>query len=68
MYKDFLLTKNNSTETEVDIDYVTYKKESISIEESQQLKFAIELQKRGYKINIKDNREDVINQIKNVIQ
>lgn len=64
--EDFV--KNNSTETEVDIDYVTYKKESISIEESQQLKFAIELQKRGYKINIKDNREDVINQIKNVIQ
>ena len=64
--EDFI-SKNNVDDL-VDIDYVTYKKESISIEESQQLKFAIELQKRGFKLNIKDKRQEVLNQIKNVIQ
>ena len=56
--------KNNP----VEIDYVTYKKESTSIEESQQLKYAIELSNLGYKVKIKDLRPEVINQIKNILK
>jgi UDPglucose 6-dehydrogenase len=51
----------------VEIDYVTYKKESDSLEESQQLKFAIELKKLGYSILIKDKRFSVLEQIKNIL-
>jgi nucleotide sugar dehydrogenase len=51
----------------VEIDYVTYKKESDSLEESQQLKFAVELKKLGYSILIKDKRPSVIEQVKNIL-
>jgi UDPglucose 6-dehydrogenase len=51
----------------VEIDYVTYKKESDSIEESQQLKFAVELKKLGYSILIKDKRPSVLEQVKNIL-
>ena len=47
------------------MDYVTYKKDSISIEESQQLKYALRLYNKGYRIIIKDEREEVKSQIKN---
>ena len=60
--------ENPDKSKEVEIDYVTYKKESTSIEESQQLAFALELQKLGYKIKLNDNREEVLKQIENVIR
>lgn len=65
--KDFV-KQNPDKSKEVEIDYVTYKKESTSIEESQQLAFALELQKLGYKIKVNDKREEVLKQIKNAIQ
>jgi nucleotide sugar dehydrogenase len=48
-------------------DFVTYKKESTLLEESQQLKFAEELKQLGYIIEIKDNRKEVMDNIKNLI-
>jgi UDPglucose 6-dehydrogenase len=61
--------KNNPDKSiPVDIEYVTFKKESTSIEESQQLKFAIELHKLGYTIKISDSREEVLSQIKSYFQ
>jgi UDP-glucose 6-dehydrogenase len=61
--------KNNPDKSKpVEIDYVTYKKESTIIEESQQLKFAVELHKLGYTIKISDSREEVLSQIKNYFQ
>jgi nucleotide sugar dehydrogenase len=61
--------KNNPDKSKpVEIEYVTYKKESTIIEESQQLKFAIELHKLGYNIKISDSREEVLNQIKSYFQ
>jgi nucleotide sugar dehydrogenase len=51
----------------VKIPFVTYKKESTLIEESQQLKFTIRLKELGYKIKILDQRKEVINQLKGII-
>jgi len=51
----------------VKIDSVTYKPESILIEESQQLKFALKLKELGYKIEILDSRPEVLTQLKNII-
>ena len=44
------------------------KKDSVLIEESQQLLFALELKKRGYKIKILDDRKEVINKIKSLFK
>jgi len=64
--EDFV--KNNPDKTkEVQMEYVTYKKESTLLEESQQLAFALELQKLGYSIKIKDQRMEVLKQLKDVI-
>lgn len=64
--EDFV--KNNSNkEKVVTIDFVTYKKDSILIEESQQLKFAIKLKELGYKVEILDQRQEVLEQLKNII-
>jgi len=65
---EYFKNKNEDVTIPVEIDYVTYKKESVSIEESQQLKFAVELQKNGYKIKINDKRTEVIDSIKNIIK
>lgn len=45
------------------IDFVTYKKDSTIIEESQQLKYALKLKELGYKVEILDQREEVIQQL-----
>jgi len=64
--EDFV--KNNPNKDQVvDIDYVTYKKESTILEESQQLKYAIKLKELGYKIQLLDNRLEVLNQLKNIL-
>jgi UDP-glucose 6-dehydrogenase len=60
--------KNNpNRDIEVEIEYVTYKKDSTIIEESQQLKFAVRLKELGYKIKILDNRNEVTEQLKNIL-
>ena len=63
--QDFV-KKNPDKNKEVVIDFVTYKKDSVILEESQQLLFALELKKLGYKIKILDDRKEVLNQIKSL--
>lgn len=64
--EDFI--KNNPDKNKIiKIDFVTYKKDSTLIEESQQLKFALKLKELGYKVEILDKREEVISQLKNII-
>lgn len=64
--EDFVIN-NPDKSNAVELDYITYKKESTIIEESQQLKFALELKKLGYTIKVKDTREEVMSQIINLI-
>lgn len=64
---DFFKEKNKDKTMSVQLDYITYKKESVSIEESQQLKFAIGLKESGYSVKIKDQRPEVIEQIQGLI-
>jgi UDPglucose 6-dehydrogenase len=60
--------KNNPDKNKVvEVPFITYKKESTIIEESQQLKFAIRLKELGYKIKVLDDRKEVTNQIKNIL-
>jgi nucleotide sugar dehydrogenase len=63
--QDFV--KKNPNPGVVDFEYLTYKKESVLLEESQQLKFALKLQELGYIIKLHDQREEVLSQIKNII-
>lgn len=56
--------KNSDKSSTVILDYVTYKRESISLEESQQLKFYIGLKEMGYNVEILDDRPEVINELK----
>ena len=51
--------KNNPINQPVIFDYLTYKKDSVILEESQRLMFALELQKLGYEVIIKDQRSEV---------
>lgn len=60
--EDFVKNHPNKNEV-VEIEYVTYKKESVSLEESQQLKFAVNLVKEGFIIKIKE-RKLVIDELK----
>lgn len=64
--EDFVKQNPNKEKT-IKIDFVTYKKDSILLEESQQLKFALKLKELGYKIEILDQREEVLNQLKNIL-
>jgi nucleotide sugar dehydrogenase len=67
-YQVELFLKNNPDKTKaIDIEYVTYKKESTLIEESQQLLFAIKLKEHGYKLNLLDERPEVLRQIKSIL-
>lgn len=55
--EDFI--QNNPDKTKpVEIDYITYKKESNLLIESQQYKFALELQNNGYTVVVKDKRKN----------
>ncbi len=64
--EDFLKKHPNKDET-IKIDFVTYKKDSTLIEESQQLKFALRLKELGYTIEILDTRDEVLSQLKHII-
>lgn len=61
--EDFVRNNPDKNNT-VELEYVTYKKESVLLEESQQLKFAEKLIDLGYNVKIIDNREEVIEQLK----
>jgi UDPglucose 6-dehydrogenase len=65
--EDFIKKNPNPENSNVKIDFVTYKKESTLIEESQQLKFAIKLKELGYNIEILDQRQEVLDQLINII-
>lgn len=54
-----IIEQNYNKNEPIEIDYLTYKKESISFEESQQLEFAKRLSELGYKIKLNDEREEI---------
>lgn len=51
--------------SEIVFDYVTYKKDSVLLEESQQLALAVKLAKAGRKVVVKE-RKEVANQLNNL--
>jgi UDPglucose 6-dehydrogenase len=55
--------ENNTTESDIILDCITYKPESVLIEESQKLKFAEKLVEYGYNVTIKE-RKCVIEELK----
>jgi len=59
-----LFIKENDVSTPVHFDYVTYKKESTMLEESQQLELAVMLAKTGYDVTVTE-RPVVIEELKN---
>jgi nucleotide sugar dehydrogenase len=64
--EDFIKNNPDKSKT-IKIDFVTYKKESTLLEESQQLKFVLGLKTLGYNIEILDQREEVLTQLKNIL-
>jgi nucleotide sugar dehydrogenase len=65
--EDFVKRNPDPKNLTVQIDFVTYKKESILLEESQQLKFTQKLKELGYNIDILDKRQEVLNQLKGIL-
>lgn len=60
--------KNNPDKQKpVVFEYLTYKKESVLLTESQQLKFALKLKSLGYNVKISDSRKEVAEQLKHLI-
>lgn len=55
---DFI-SKNTDKNKVIDFDFITYKKESISLEESQRYKFVKALHDLGYRINLLDTRHEM---------
>lgn len=51
--------QNPDTDLPVFLDYITYKPESVIIEESQQLEFALRLSELGYDVKVNDKRPEV---------
>ena len=49
-----------SKEDVIEIEYLTFKKESDSFQESQQLEFAKRLQLEGFRVRVKDEREEIV--------
>lgn len=60
---DHFIKQNADKNIPINFEFLTYKKDSTIIEESQQLKFALKLKELGYKITISDNRKEVLEQI-----
>ena len=58
-----LATKKLKKKEKIQFETVTYKPESVLIEESQQLKYAAELAKKGYSITINE-RQEVVDAVK----
>lgn len=61
---DDFIKQNPNKDNVINVDFVTYKKDSILLEESQQLKFVLKLKELGYQINLLDQRKEVLNQLK----
>lgn len=60
-YQISQIIKNDpNKENVVTLDYITYKKESVMIEESQQFKFALKLIELGYNVEVLDKRPEVV--------
>ena len=57
---------NNPVGSTVNLDYITYKKGSNIIEESQRLLFATKLKELGYKIKVQELTKQLENLIKNL--
>lgn len=51
----------------VEIPYLSYKKDSYLIDQSQQLAYAIALKNLGIKLKILESREEVLNQTKDIL-
>jgi nucleotide sugar dehydrogenase len=64
-YQVELFMRENSIETPIAFDYVTYKPQSTMLVESQQLLFAKELAERGYTVILKE-REVVIERVREI--
>jgi UDPglucose 6-dehydrogenase len=64
--EDFVKKHPNKNQV-IEIEYVTYKKDSVLLEESQQLKFAVKLKELGYNIKMLDTRKEVVKQLKNLL-
>lgn len=66
---DFMVKEVLSGEVKqpVEIPYLSYKKDSYLIDCSQQLEFARILKNLGVKINILENRKEVLDQVKNIL-
>jgi UDP-glucose 6-dehydrogenase len=62
--EDFI-NGNPNKEKIIEIDSLSYKKGSDSLEESQQLKFALKLIELGYKVRLINQKKEILNQIKN---
>ena len=54
------IKENYSKEDVIEIEYLTFKKESDSFQESQQLEFAKRLQLEGFRVRVKDEREEIV--------
>ena len=54
------IKENYGKEDVIEIEYLTFKKESDSFQESQQLEFAKRLQSEGFRVRVKDEREEII--------
>jgi hypothetical protein len=58
---------DNFDGAEITLESVTYKPESVMIEESQQLAYAVGLARRGVKVTVADKPE-VIDQVKTIYE
>ena len=62
---EYYIQENPDKKVPVRFDYVTYKRESTLITESQQLKFAARLAEEGYIVTIEE-RPEVIREVGNI--
>jgi UDPglucose 6-dehydrogenase len=62
---NFIINNFNPENDVIEIEYLTFKKESDSFEESQQLEFAKRVSELGFKIKLNDKRENILEIIKN---
>lgn len=63
---DYYVTNNTDKSKPVVLEHVTYNKNSFSIEESQQLKYALGLIENGFKIKLEDQRPEALSKISNI--
>ena len=64
--EDFV-QRNPDKSIPITFEYVTYKRDSVLLEESQQLKFALKLKELGYTINLTDTRTEVLDELSGIL-